>query len=295
MVWLFTVLGLLAIAGGLNDMFHTLLRPSGRGRLSHLTASTVWRICRHSRRTIRLAGPLAVVCVIVVWTLLQTLGWALIYYPHIPQGFSYSPGITEARYPDAAEALYLSLVTLSTLGYGDVVAVDGWLRLFSPLQAVTGFALLTAAVSWFIQLYPALSRRRALALRLTQLSRIRYAQNLASLDPVAVSRTLESVATDVTEVRVSLSQNAETYYFWEEEPDISLPASIYRAFELCAEAGKSPSPAVRLASGMLENALDDLGTAIREQFALDGDTAREIFRSFSADHRRGPGTEAKQP
>jgi hypothetical protein len=285
-IWLFTVLGLIVIMAGLNDMFHTLLRPSGRGRLSHLTASTVWRVCRRSRGTIRLAGPLAVVCVIVVWTLLQTLGWALIYYPHIPQGFSYSPGISEARYADAAEALYLSLVTLSTLGYGDVVAVDGWIRLFSPWQAVTGFALLTAAVSWFIQLYPALSRRRALALRLTQLSRIRYAHSLAGLDPAAVSRTLESVATDLAEVRVSLSQNNETYYFWEEDPDMSLPSSISYAFELCAEARKSPSPEVRLASGMLENAIDGLGTAIREQFALDGDTAEEIFHSFSADHRR---------
>lgn len=161
------------------------------------------------------------------------------------------------------------------------------IRFFSPLQAVTGFALLTAAVSWFIQLYPALSRRRALALRLTQLSRIRYAQSLAGLDPAAVSRTLESVATDVIEVRVSLSQNAETYYFWEEEADISLPASISHAFELCAEAGKCPSPDVRLASGMLEYALDDLGTQVQEQFALAGDTAREVFQSFSSDHRHG--------
>mgnify|MGYP006968083427 CR=1 FL=1 len=40
---LLTVLGIVVIVAGLMDMFHTLLHPSGQGRLSRLVLSTVWR------------------------------------------------------------------------------------------------------------------------------------------------------------------------------------------------------------------------------------------------------------
>jgi hypothetical protein len=64
------------------------------------------------------------------------------------------------------DALYLSTVAMSTLGFGDIVPVDGWLRLVVPVQALVGFLLLTAAVSWVLQVYPAPARRRVLAVRL---------------------------------------------------------------------------------------------------------------------------------
>ena len=40
------------------------------------------------------------------------------------------------------------------------------LGLVTSLQGLTGFALLTASLTWFIQIYPPLSRRRALAMSL---------------------------------------------------------------------------------------------------------------------------------
>jgi hypothetical protein len=54
-------------------------------------------------------------------------------------------------------------VTLATLGYGDIVPTSDLLRVLVPLEALVGFALLTAALSWVISVYPALSRRRSLA------------------------------------------------------------------------------------------------------------------------------------
>lgn len=54
-------------------------------------------------------------------------------------------------------------MTLATLGYGDIAPATGWLRALAPLEAVVGFALVTAGISWTLALYPALSRQRALA------------------------------------------------------------------------------------------------------------------------------------
>jgi Ion channel len=61
------------------------------------------------------------------------------------------------------DALNVSLVTLTTLGFGDVTPTDAWLRLLAPIEALLGFGLLTASISWLLLIYPALSRRRSLA------------------------------------------------------------------------------------------------------------------------------------
>ena len=66
---------------------------------------------------------------------LQAVGWALVYLPHLPQGFSYS-GVDPANHPNLAEAIYVSLTTLSTVGFGDVVATSPWIRVAAPLQAL---------------------------------------------------------------------------------------------------------------------------------------------------------------
>ncbi|MFJ8781962.1 hypothetical protein [Streptomyces sp. NPDC102476] len=52
---------------------------------------------------------------------------------------------------------------------GDIAPAEGWLRLVSPLEALVGFALLTATVSWVLEIYPTLTRRRVLAIRLAVL------------------------------------------------------------------------------------------------------------------------------
>ncbi|MFF8942469.1 potassium channel family protein [Streptomyces sp. NPDC014864] len=68
-------------------------------------------------------------------------------------------------------SVYLSLVTVATLGLGDIAPSADWLRIVAPLEAMVGFVLLTATVSWILGIYPALARRRALALRISQLRR----------------------------------------------------------------------------------------------------------------------------
>ena len=224
---LYTVLGAVLVLFGLNDVFHNLLYPSGHGTLSHWVLQLVWKLSRATgHRFGSLAGPLGVVLVIVLWALVQALGWALVFYPHVPENYLYSEGLDADRYSNFAEAFYISLVTLGTLGFGDVVPAGPWLRFVAPVEALVGFALLTAALSWFSQIYPALAQRRALAARLRALREVDYAAHVAGLDPGSASRTLDGLTDDIADAHVTLVQNAETYYFRAQDARSSLPATL---------------------------------------------------------------------
>jgi voltage-gated potassium channel Kch len=285
-LWPLSVLGALVILLGLIEVFHTLLHPSGRGRFSRLCVVAVWRTVRRAGgKGASIAGPLAMVTVILFWASLQAIGWALLYYPHVPQGFTYSPGIDPSRYSNAAEALYISTVTLTTLGFGDVIATDPLIRFLSPFEALTGFALLTAAVSWFMQIYPALGRRRALAIRLSLLQNAGYAAKLNQLDTAAVSNTLETLVADLVQIRVDLTQTSESYYFWEANEDLSLPASLSYAVDLADEASRSAQPTLQTAGALLHDALDSLAAFLRDEFLNDSESTQDVFRSYASDHR----------
>lgn len=121
------VIGLLVVAAGLLDMFRTLLHPSGNGRLSSWVMRVVWWQSKLTGHRLRSAsGTVAMMAVVLMWLVLQVLGWAIVYYPYVPDGFAYAFNIDHADYHYVAEALYLSLVTIATLGFGDVVGTGPW-------------------------------------------------------------------------------------------------------------------------------------------------------------------------
>ena len=201
-------MGAAIVVYGLSEIFLTLVHPHARGRLTRGIVAGIWRLTsRFGRRARAASGPLAAISVVLIWAAIQAIGWALIYLPHVPDGFLYSEGIDPARYPDVLEALYFSLVSLSTLGFGEVVPTDPVVRLLSPIQAVTGFALLTGGATWLLQLFPTLARRRSTALYLTLLGRARYAEQLGEIDASAAAAVLHTVAQQIASVRVDLSQS----------------------------------------------------------------------------------------
>lgn len=125
------------------------------------------------------------------------------------------PAWIDSRQPqssDPVSALYLSLVTVATLGYGDITPAYPALQLVIPPQALIGFVLFTAAISWILQIYPALIRRRAAALTVS----------LAATDATTVAREgetsiacalLEGLTDSLIAVELDLRQYGETYYF----------------------------------------------------------------------------------
>lgn len=281
--------GVVLIAIGLNEVFQTLLHPSGRGRFTHFVASTTWRLSsRVGRRGRAVAGPLVTVAVVTLWAGFQLVGWTLVYLPYVPSEFAYQPGVRPGDYPTFVEAFYFSVVSMSTLGLGDVYPVNPWLRLFAPLQALMGFALLTAAVSWFIELYPGIGRRRALAMRIAFMERAETARYLPEMDPARTSALLDTLTTDLAQAHVDLWQNAESYYFSEDDPDTSLAAKLPYGLLMARIAGRSPDRTVRNSGHMLEAGIDDFARILRARFIRTGDGTDEILREFARQHRQQP-------
>ncbi|MDX3231371.1 potassium channel family protein [Streptomyces sp. ME19-01-6] len=229
-------------------------------------------------------GPLAMVTVVGMWAGVIILGWAIVYWPHMPGAFTFTPGSGAANQPALLDSLYLSLVTVATLGLGDVVPAEGWLRLVSPLEALVGFALLTATVSWVLEIYPSLTRRRVLAVRLALLRG--SDPTTGQLDCAVGALLLDSLATEVVRVRIDFTQYAEAYYFHDGEDHSSLAAVVGYAVALAERGQAARRPDARLAGHLLAGALEDLATILDQRFLHTDGTPAQVFAAYAADHGR---------
>ncbi len=287
MDWVWVIGGLVLVAALLMDMFQTLLHPSGDGWLSSPLMRLLWRISKRLRHPLQSAtGPVAMVSTIAVWVVLMVVAWALVYFPYVPGGFTYSPGIDPARYPDFAEALYLSLVTIGTLGFGDVVGLGPWLRFAPPLEALAGFALLTAALTWFSQIEGPLVRRRALAMELRTLGEVEAAAHLTGWDPASAHETLRDLARSILEVRTDFAHHSEQFYLQETDPDMALSVQLDHAAALRDAALTAPEASVRDAGHQLQLALEDLAALLASEFVdTDGDVGNTLA-AYREEHAR---------
>ncbi|TLS41203.1 two pore domain potassium channel family protein [Streptomyces montanus] len=287
MKWVVSLVGAGLVMVTLRDLFHTLWHPTRHGGLSRLVMTALWRLARRfrgRRRVVGLVGPLAMVTVVGMWAATVILGWAIVYWPHMPGAFTFSPGSKAAQEPALLDSVYLSLVTVATLGLGDIAPGEGWLRLVSPLEALVGFALLTATVSWVLEIYPALTRRRVLAIRLALL---RDADpSTEQIDCTAGALLLDSLATEVVRVRIDFTQYAEAYYFHDGEDHSSLAAMVGYADALAQRGQAGRRPEARLAGDLLAGALKDLAAILDQRFLHTGGTPTEVLAAYAADHGR---------
>jgi hypothetical protein len=284
MGWLVTAGGAVLVLVALRDIFHTIWHPSGRGALSHRLMGAVWRVGRRRRALGPLTGPLGMVVVVLAWVLLIQLGWALVYWPHLPDGFVFGSSLDPTSRAGLLDAVYVSTVTLTTLGFGDIVPAAGWLRIVVPVQALIGFALLTAAVSWVLQVYPALTRRRALAVRLSLLRQVDTFGLVAAPRSNLAAPLLEDLAVGLTQLRVDLTQYAETYYFRDGDAEVSLPAMLGVLLDLADTSGRSPRVDVRYAGELLATAVGDFLHVVDERFLHVGGSVREIASAYAENH-----------
>ncbi len=105
-----------------------------------------WRLAHFGRVEKPLARAL-LISALTAWMFMAIVAeawlWALLYLLH--------PLITSLQ--DMDTALYFSMVTFSTLGYGDVVLTGRW-RILASIQAANGviiFGWTTALLFYFIQ------------------------------------------------------------------------------------------------------------------------------------------------
>lgn len=264
----------------------------GRAVLSHVVIRAVWRawraLARRRRSLLSLAGPLALLAVVATWAVLLIVGWALVYLPHMHQGFVLGTGIE----PGAAlvDSLYLSLVTLATLGFGDIVPGAAGLRLVTPLEAIIGFGLLSASISWLLSIYPVLSRRRSLAYEVTLLAETQdeVGTGVLELEPDAAAGILAELVSRLVAVERDLATFPVAYYFAEADDRFALPAAMPALLDLAERGSDESQPQhVRLRAAMLGDAVDDFCGTVARVFGGDGSRSTpELIEAYRAEHLR---------
>ena len=277
----------------LREMFHELFHPAGSGSLGAGLRRGLWQgfrmVAKRRRSVLVLAGPGILVTTVVVWTLLLGVGWALVFWPFLPEGFRFGSPLAPAEQAGLLDALYFSFVTLATLGYGDISPTGAGLRLLAPLEAAVGFALLTAGISWILSVYPVLGRRRAFAQRLASLHRLQQdGAGVLDLEPDTAHRVLDELAAALAQVRADLVQSTISYYFTEDDEGLSLPVWLPFAERLATDAAsETRAPAVRHAGRLLGDAVSAYAAVLRGAYLKDaGDTTAGILEAYASDHLR---------
>ncbi len=286
MRWLWTALpGVAVLAFAFHEVFQDLFHPTQSGALSEWIGRTSFRLLRRWPSILSLAGPLTLVIVIMLWASLQAVGFALIYCTNFPGGFQLGSSEHASGFGGFWTMLYFSVQVMTTMGTGDLRPKPGWLRILVSIQALVGFALITASVSSIVLIYPPLSRMRTLA-RFTET--LLEAAKRTGVDVVSsfAQDLLNGLAVNVIQARVDFIHFPVLYYFHADRRRSSLARALPNLLGF-AEQGLRPeiSEPVRLASSTLQTALEDLAQVLSDRFihSQSNDPAA-IFRAYAKDH-----------
>lgn len=290
-----TILGAGLIFVALRDIFQQLFNPSGGGSLSRLLMRLIWsafrRISARRQTLLTFAGPTILVTIIGTWCVLLAVGWALLYWPRMPNQFLYATGLGPANNAGFTDALYLSLMTLTTLGYGDITPTAAWLRILAPLEALIGFALLTASLTWVTSLYPALRRRRSLARQIVLVyGREEQESREDAIEPMnatAAERVLGELTSQLISVETDLVQFPVTYYFHNSTERFSLPLAMPHLLRLGEKYEEEDHPVeVRLRTRELGEVIEDFTTTVASLtfLGLKDKGPKEVLEAYARDH-----------
>ena len=267
----FTLIGIALSLVALLDMFQTLFHPAGRGTMSDWAALIVWKCFRRVANTypgvLTYAGPIGILSIISSWALCTLVGFALLYLPHMGSQYVFDPGINPDNHRGFWEAINSSIGALITLSEG-MGPRSAWLGLLRGLEAIIGFGLLTASVSWLLSIYPVLEARRSVAQRASLLhdAELRNDIDMFRDSGDKVHEWIMALAGDLSSLRNQMAQFPISYYFYVGEPQTSLPGTLPYLNELADRAVASGMPATRLAGTALGGAVEDFLKLLAEAF-----------------------------
>jgi hypothetical protein len=290
MAVLITLLGVACIVAALVDIFQTLFHPSGRGALSDWTARVIWRTFRrtaaYKAKVLTFAGPVAFLGIIVSWIFLVWMGFALLYLPRLESGFEYPQTYSGSVHTGILEAMSLSVGALITLSEGATAKLH-WLELARGLEAIIGFGLLTASVSWLLSIYPVLEARRSVAQGATLLH---HAERKSRIDmihhsPDQAQKWIFDLGVQVAALRNQMAQFPITYYFDTGEPETALAGALPYLLELANRATRNEKfPGLCIAGTVLGGAVHSFLELLAEGFlCMPTNDKQAILQAYAAE------------
>ena len=97
-----------------------------------------------------------VLCAGISAYLLLGLSWSFAYLlvaQLAPDAFFFNNGTTTGHLLRGADAFYFSLITLSTVGYGDIIPVSNVARMLAAMEAITGSLFVAVLIARLVALY----------------------------------------------------------------------------------------------------------------------------------------------
>lgn len=246
MSWLLFLGGLGLVVVGLLDVFFTVLHYDDFGFLSKRLHRGIWgalrRLTAPMPRNLRnfvlsLGGPLMIPATILLWLGLVTVGFALIYYAGKGgENFAFDYDVDQSF----GRMLYLSGVTVATLGYGDITPISPLYELMALSESLIGFGLLSLSISYVLGTYSVLHQ-------LTILDSDLYHQAEDPTDPKStlishfpeghpknLDPHLMSLYRGMIAYAEGLRRYPVVYYFYGRRPYRSMPYAFYMIGGLAA-------------------------------------------------------------
>lgn len=293
---LVTVAGVIVILAALRDIFDALFHPGGRATLSRGLMRVLWAafrpLVRRRAEVASIAGPSILIAAIAWWALALIVGWALVYWAHMPQGFEFESGARHGGLNGLIDATYLSIVTLTTLGFGDVTPDAAVLRIVAPFEALLGFGLLTTSLSLLGSIYPAVQRHRSLAYEVYLLreAQVEAQTDVGALDAGAAAAVYGDLVSRVIAAERDLVAYPFAYYFDQTDDRFALSAAMPYMWDLALEgADDANDDRARLRALMLRDAISDFARTAALRFHRDtSDDTRHLLVAYARDHVRRP-------
>jgi Ion channel len=164
------VAGILLVLLALWDIFQTVVVPRptpGVYRFSRYVIRSSWHFVRGIARRrkqsaqdplLGIFGPAAAVLMLATWLIVLIVGYGLVLFA---LGDQVAPPVT-----DLGSALYLAAVSLTTVGFGDIVPTGLATRVAVVLAAAAGLGVVALVVTFLFSLYNSYQRREVLVISL---------------------------------------------------------------------------------------------------------------------------------
>jgi hypothetical protein len=211
--------GAVVLVVALADVFLTILYARmDTGLLAMPYARGIERIWvwvsgafgRSRARFVSFCGPLTLVAVLGLWTGLLTLGSALVLHPAL--GHAVRPSNVDPR-TDFLTALYVGGASISVVGSSGYSPETPVYRMFFLFNSAVGMAFISLVLTYLGQVYNALLRRNALALKIHGLSEAKGdgAELVCRLWPRG---DLGSGRSELAELAAEMSAVKEAHHFY---------------------------------------------------------------------------------
>jgi hypothetical protein len=242
-----------------RDVYATVFVPRGpAGAITGRFYSGAWacwsavvrRLASGRSRRVWLSrlGPLLVPATLVLWGAELILGFALIYYPWANQ-FILPDRVGE--FSAWGTAFYYSAYSATTLGVGDIFPRSMGLRIVSAVEAASGFALFSFAISYLVSIYSTLSNATAQAVEIWHLVGRDEGKDPVDALITVIDRDGETdlvkwlvgVSSRLAMVTQSGGQYPLIRYFHEPEDGRAFPVAIADLLELLTLARSLLAPA----------------------------------------------------